>query len=392
MNFELNKEQKIIIKNVREFMLKEIAPFAEEIDQNDQFPPDIWIKLGAIDLLGLSISEKYGGSGYDTLTFTLVIEQMAKICPALAMSYGAHANLCAHNLERNGTTSQKQKYLPGLCSGELIGCMGLTEPDAGSDAVGIRTTAERDGEYFVLNGNKMFITNAPEADVALVYAKTDMAKRARGITAFIIEKDFPGFSVSQKIKKMGNRGSSTGELVFQNCQVPAENVVGGVNEGIKVMMTGLDIERTVVAGISIGIGEAALELALDYAKKRHQFGEPICNFQMVKAKLANMYTEIEAAKGLVYRSAILADKSAGGGKGTEVHKLAAAAILFAAEAASRAVNESLQIHGGYGYTLEYPINRFYRDAKLYEIGAGTSEIRRLLIADELIKKGTGYLK
>lgn len=392
MDFELSREQKMILKNVREFMLKEIFPVSEEIDRNDEFPPGVWEKLGQIGLLGLNMAEEYGGSGYDTLTFTLAVVQIAKICPALAMSYGAHANLCAHNIEINGSTAQKQKYLPGLCSGELIGCLGLTEPDAGSDAVGIRTTAEKDGEYFILNGNKMFITNAPDADVALVYAKTDMDKKARGITAFIIEKDFPGFSVSQKIKKMGNRGSSTGELVFQNCRVPAENVVGRVNEGIKVMMTGLDIERTVVAGISIGIGEAALELALDYAKKRHQFGEPICNFQLVKAKLADMYTEMEAAKGLVYRSAILADKSTGGGKGTEVHKLAAAAILFAAEAASRAVNESLQIHGGYGYTLEYPINRLYRDAKLYEIGAGTSEIRRLLIADELIKKGTGYLK
>lgn len=392
MDFKITEEQRSIRKNVREFMIKEILPVAEEIDRNDQFPKDIWKKLGGIDLLGLSISEKYGGSGYDTLTFTLVIQQMAKICPALAMSYGAHTNLCAHNIEINATMALKQKYLPGLCSGEFVGCLGLTEPDAGSDAVGIQTTAEKDDEYFVLNGNKMFITNAPEADIALVYAKTEIDKGARGITAFIIEKDFPGFFVAQKIKKMGNRGSSTGELVFQNCRVPAENVVGRINEGIKVMMTGLDIERTVVAGISLGIGEAALELALKYAKKRYQFGEPICNFQLVKAKLANMYTEIEAAKGLVYRSAILADQSSEGGKGTEVHKLAAAAILFAAEAATRAVNESLQIHGGYGYTLEYPINRLYRDSKLYEIGAGTSEIRRLVIADELIKKGTGYLK
>lgn len=392
MNFEPTKEQIRIQKNVREFMRKEIAPVAEEIDRDDQFPSDIWKKLGRIDLLGLSINEAYGGSGYDTLTFTLAVEEMAKVCPGLAMSYVAHANLCAHNLQRNGSEAQKQKYLPGLCSGDLIGCMGLTEPDAGSDAVGIQTTAGKDGDQFVLNGNKMFITNAPDADIALVYAKTDPARGPRGITAFVIEKGMPGFSVSQKIKKMGNRGSSTGELVLSNCRIPADNVVGQINEGIRVMMTGLDVERTVVAGISLGIGEAALELALDYAKNRHQFGEPICNFQLVKAKLANMYTEIEAAKGLVYRAAVLSESAESGGKGTELHKMAAAAILFAAEAASRAVNESLQIHGGYGYVLEYPVNRLYRDAKLFEIGAGTSEIRRLLIADELIKKGTGYLK
>jgi len=386
MDFNFSKEQIRIQKNVREFMRQEIAPVAERIDLTDEFPEGIWEKLGNIGLLGLSLPEEFGGSNYDTLTFTLAVEEMAKICPGMAMSYVAHSNLCAHNLERNGTFAQKQKFLPGLCSGDLIGCMGLTEPDAGSDAVGIQTLAEPDGDSFVLNGSKMFITNAPEADLALVYAKTDVHKRSRGITAFIVEKGFKGFSVSQKIHKMGNRGSSTGELIFNNCRVPSENVVGNVNEGIRVMMMGLDIERTVVSGICLGIGEAALAYALTYAKKRHQFGEPICNFQLVKAKLANMYTEMEAAKGLVYRSAVLADSSGDGGKGTEVHKLAAAAILFAAEAASRAANESLQIHGGYGYTLDYPINRLYRDAKLFEIGAGTSEIRRLVIADELIKK------
>ena len=390
MDFELNREQKMIVKNVREFMRKEIEPLTEEIDSEDRFPEGIWRTLGELGVLGIGIQEAYGGSGMDKFTFTLVVEQIARVCPGLALSYVAHSNLCAHNIEYNGTEAQKHKYLPGLCSGELIGCMGLTEPDTGSDATGITTQALRDGDDFLINGNKMFITNAPEADLALIHTKTDMNRKAHGITSFLVEKGTPGFSVSRKIKKMGNRGSSTGELIFNSCRIPAENVLGKVNNGIRVMMNGLDVERVAVAGIALGLAETALELGLKYAKNRRQFNSPISSFQMIKVKLANMYTEIEAARGLIYKAAVLADKSSRGGKGTEIHKLAAAAILFTAEVATRAVNESLQIHGGYGYTLEYPVNRFYRDAKLYEIGAGTSEIRRLLIADELIKKGTGY--
>jgi isovaleryl-CoA dehydrogenase len=381
----------MIQKNVREFMRKEIAPVAEEIDREDHFPPGLWKKMGDLGLLGLGIPEVYGGSGYDVLTFTLAVEQIARVCPAIALSYIAHSNLCAHNIHRNASEALKQKHLPGLCSGDFMGCMGLTEPDAGSDAVGIKTTARLDGDDYILNGSKMFITNAPETDIALVYTKTDETKGAKGITAFIVEKAFPGFSVSQKIEKFGNRGSSTGELIFSDCRVPVQNVVGKVNEGIKVMMAGLDVERAIVAGLPLGIAEAALELALQYAKNRQQFGQPISNFQMIKAKLANMYTEIEAARGLTYRAAMLSEKAKEGGKGTDVHKMAAAAVLFAAEVATRAVNESVQIHGGYGLTLEYPINRFYRDAKLYEIGAGTSEIRRLVIADEIIRRGLGYI-
>ncbi len=390
MDFELTREQKMIMKNVREFMRKEIEPVAEEIDREDRFPEGIWQTLGDLGVLGLGVPEEYGGSGMDKFTFTLVVEQIARVSPGIALSYVAHSNLCAHNLEYNGTEEQKQKYLPGLCSGELIGCMGLTEPDTGSDAVGITTQAVKDGDDFLINGNKMFITNAPDAHIALIHAKTDMDQKARGITSFLVEKGTPGFSVSRKIHKMGNRGSSTGELIFNDCRIPAKNVLGKVNEGIKVMMNGLDVERVAVAGIALGLAETALELGLKYARARKQFNHPISSFQLIKAKLANMYTEIEAARGLIYKAAVLADKSIRGGKGTEIHKLAAAAVLFTAEAASRAVNESLQIHGGYGYTLEYPINRFYRDAKLYEIGAGTSEIRRLLIANELIKKGAGY--
>jgi isovaleryl-CoA dehydrogenase len=390
MDFELSREQRMIQKNTREFMKNKIEPVADEIDREDRFPEGIWQTLGSLGFLGISLPETYGGSNYDTLTFVLVLEQMGRICPALGLSYGAHTNLCAHNLARNGSTELKDKYLPGLVSGELVGCMGLTEPGAGSDAVGIQTRAHYEDGHYVLNGTKTFITNALEADVALVYAKTLPEKGSRGISAFLVEKGFPGFSVGGKIEKMGNKGSTTGELVFNNCRVPAENLVGQENEGIRVMMNGLDVERTIYAGLALGLAEGALEAALDYSRKRKQFGRPICEFQMIKAKLADMYTETEAARSLVYRTAAMADKSTKGGKGTPIHKMAAASILFAAETANLAVDQAVQIHGGYGYTTEFAINRFYRDAKLYEIGAGTSEIRRLVIADELIKRGLSY--
>jgi len=391
MDFELNEEQRIIQRNVHQFMVKEIEPVAEKIDRDDEFPPDIWKRLGELGILGVTVAEKYGGSGLDLLTAVLVIEQIARTSPALAVSYGAHANLCADNLSRNASEAQKERYLPGLCSGDLIGCLALTEPNAGSDAVSIRTNAKKDGNDFLLNGTKMFITNAPVGDVFLTYAKTEPEKKARGITAFIVEKDFPGVSVSRKLEKMGNRGSPTGEMVFEDCRVPPENVLGSVNQGIEIMMGGLDVERAYFGGECVGIAEGAFELGLKYSKEREQFGDSICNFQMIKAKLADMYTEIEAARGLVYRAAVMADKAQRGGKGTKVHKLAAAAILFAAETATRVSNQAVQIHGGYGYILEFPINRFYRDAKLYEIGAGTSEVRRLVIADELISKGPDYV-
>ncbi|MCX5874466.1 MAG: acyl-CoA dehydrogenase family protein [Deltaproteobacteria bacterium] len=392
MDFDLTDEQRLVQKNVHQFMRKEIEPIAEQIDREDRFPVDIWKKMGELGVLGVTIPEEYGGSGFDLLTAVLVIEQIARTCPALAVSYGAHANLCADNLSRNGTEEQKRKYLPGLCSGDLVGCLALTEPNSGSDAISIRTTAIRDGDDFILNGTKMFITNAPVGDVFLTYAKTDRDSPAKsGITTFIVEKDFPGFQVSRALEKMGNRGSPTGEIVFEDCRVPRENVIGVIGAGIRVMMGGLDVERAFFSGEPLGLAEGALELARKYSMEREQFGKPICNFQLIKAKLADMYTEIEAARGLVYRAATLADKIERGGKGTEVHKIAASAMLFAAETATRVVNQALQIHGGYGYMLEFPINRFYRDAKLYEIGAGTSEIRRLVIADEIIQRGLEYV-
>ncbi len=391
MDFELTKEHKLIKSQVREFMKKQIAPQAEEIDRENRFPKGLWKQLGDLGILGVCVPEAYGGSGYDILAGVLATAEIARVCPAISLSYGAHSNLCADNLARNGNERQKQKYLPGLCSGDIIGCMGLTEPGAGSDAVGITTTADKDGGHYVLNGSKIFITNGPIADLALVHTKTEPDKKARGMTAFLVEKGTPGFSAGPPMEKIGNRGSPTGLLFFTECRVAAEDVLGGGRGGGKVMMAGLDVERVVVSAMSLGIGEAALELSLKYARQRKQFGRPICDFQLIKAKLADMYTQLTAAKGMIYRAAALADTIQTGGKGTPVHKLAAATVLFTAEATSRAVNEALQIHGGYGYTMEYPINRFYRDAKLYEIGAGTSEIRRLLIANELIKKGTGYI-
>lgn len=392
MDFELTEEQRIVQRNVRQFMLKEIAPIAEQIDRDDKFPPNVWRAMGDLGILGVTVPEEYGGSGFDLLTAVLVIEQIGRVCPALAVSYGAHANLCVDNLNRNGTESQKQKYLPGLCSGELIGCLALTEPNAGSDALSLRTRAVRDEDYFVLNGTKMFITNGPIGDVFIVYAKTAPAGPLKeSFTAFIVEKDFPGFQVSRALEKMGNRGSPTGEIVFEDCRVPEENILGEINGGVNVMMGGLDVERAFFSGEPLGIAQGALELARQYAMEREQFGKPISSFQLIKAKLADMYTEIEAARGLVYRAAVLADRMQRGGKGTEVHKMAAAAMLFAAETATRAANQALQIHGGYGYMLEYPINRYYRDSKLYEIGAGTSEIRRMLIADEILHRGLEYV-
>lgn len=390
MNFELSKEQRDIQMAAREFAKKEIDPIAEQMDRDETFPLDIWRKMGDLGFLGINVSEEYGGSGYELLAGILIMEQIYRVSPGLGNSYGTQANLVAHNLNRNGSEEQKKKYLPGLCSGELIGSLALTEPSAGSDAVNIQTTAVRDGDSFVLNGSKIFITNAPIADIFLTYTKTDMAKKARGITAFIVERSFPGLDADHKLEKMGIRASPNGEVFFDNCRVPQENVLGEVDAGIEVMMGGLDIERAFFASGALGLAEGAFELALNYSKGREQFGQPICNFQLIQGKLADMYTEIEAARGIVYRAAIMADKANRGGKGTEVHRLAAAAILFTSQMAVRVCNEAVQIHGGYGYMMESSVNRFYRDAKVIDIGAGTLEIRRLIIARELIKRGLDY--
>ena len=386
MDFQLTDEQRMIRETVQKWSVNELGPLQEKIDEEDWFPPDFFKKCAEIGILGITIDEKYGGLGGDVLMQTLAIEEMSRICPALAMSYGAHSNLCANNIYKNASEALKEKYLPPLVSGEKIGALGLTEPNAGSDAMSLRTRAVKKGDKYLLNGSKMFITNGPVADTLLVYAKTDPDRGAKGISAFVVEKDFPGFSVARKLKKVGMRGSPTAELVFQDCEVPAENLVGQENMGVHVMTSGLDIERIVLAGGSVGMAQQALEYSVRYAVEREQFGQPIANFQMIQQKLADMYTRTEASRLLVYRAADFAQKSPRGGKGTELTRQAAAAILFAAETATWVCDQGVQIHGGYGYCLEFPVQKLWRDAKLYEIGAGTSEIRRMIIARELTRE------
>jgi len=386
MDFQLTEEQRMIKETVYKWAVQELGPIQEKIDDEDWFPPDFFKKCAEIGILGITIDEKYGGLGGDVLMQVLAVEEMSRICPGLAMTYAAHSNLCAHNIHRNASEYLKEKYLPPMVRGEKIGALALTEPNAGSDAMGIRTRAVKKGDKYILNGTKMFITNGPVADILLVYAKTKPELGPKGISAFIVEKDFPGFSVSRKLKKCGMRGSPTGELIFEDCEVPAENLVGQENMGVAVMTSGLDVERVVLAGGSIGMAQQALDYSIEYAVEREQFGQPIANFQMIQQKLADMYARTEAARLLVYRAAELAQRSPRGGKGTELTRLAAAAILFASETATWVCNQAVQIHGGYGYCLEFPVQKLWRDAKLYEIGAGTSEIRRLIIARELTRE------
>lgn len=384
MDFTLSDEHKMLQESVRNFAEKEIWPIAEEIDEKDSWPDGMWQKLADLGIMGITVDVEYGGAGADLLSAVITVEELSKASPAIALSWGAHANLCCNNLNKNANEDQKKKYLPPLCSSEHIGALGLTEPNAGSDAVNIQTLAVKSGDHYVVNGTKMFITNGSVANTVVLYVKTDKEKGARGITAFILDTAFPGFSVSKKLKKYGHRGSPTAELVFEDCIIPAENILGEENKGINVMMSGLDVERSFYAGESLGIAEACLDLSVKYAKERVQFCKPIGTFQLIQAKLADMYTQIEAGRTLCYRAAIMADQAERGGKGTDVHKVAAASILFNAEMATRIADQAVQIHGGYGYMLEYPAQRFLRDAKLIEIGAGTSEVRRLLIGRELL--------
>jgi isovaleryl-CoA dehydrogenase len=385
MDFELTEEQRMMKDMVYKWTLNELAPIQEKIDEEDWLPADFFKKCAEIGILGITIDEKYGGLGGDVLMQALAIEEMSRIAPGPAMSYGAHSNLCANNIHKNANEKLKEKYLPPMVSGDKIGALGLTEPNAGSDAMSLRTRAVKKGDRYILNGTKMFITNGPIADTLLVYAKTDPEKGAKGISAFIVEKEFPGFSVSRKLKKCGMRGSPTGELVFEDCEVPAENLVGEENMGVHVMTSGLDIERIVLGAGSVGMAQQALDYSVRYAVQREQFGQPIAKFQMIQQKLADMYARTEAARLLIYRAAAVAQQAPRGGKGTELTKQAAAAILFAAETATWVCDQAIQIHGGYGYCLEFPVQKLWRDAKLYEIGAGTSEIRRLIVARELTK-------
>jgi isovaleryl-CoA dehydrogenase len=384
MDFRLSEEQELLATTVRNFVDSEIRPLAEKVDQDDVFPTHLWEKLGDLGLLGICVPEEFGGSG-GTLWDTVISgEEISAGSSGIALSMGAHASLCVYNLYRNGTDEQRRRYLPDLCAGRRIGALCITEPDTGSDAVSMSTRAVRDGDSFVLDGTKTWITNAPIADVFVVYAKTHPEAGAFGISAFIVDRDTPGVETSKPFDKMGCRGSPTGQVWFRGARVPEANLLGGENFGVGVLMSGLDIERVVFSTLPLGQARRAMALAIRYAKERSQFGRPIGRFQLIQAKIADMYSNIEAARLLTWRACAEAVSMERGGKGTDVHRLSAAALLFTAEMAEKVVYDALQIHGGNGYSREFEVNRLYRDVRLGTIGAGTSEIRRLIIARELL--------
>src|SRR5665213_653578 len=376
-DFGLGESIDLLRKTVREFSAELIAPRAAEIDASNIFPRDLSPELGSLGLLGITVEAEDGGSGLGYLEHVVAMEEISRASASVGLSYGAHSNLCVNQLRRWGTAQQKQRYLPRLLTGEHVGALAMSEPEAGSDVVGMRSKAELNGDHYLLNGRKMWITNGPSADVLIVYAKTDTPSGKDGITAFIIEKGFAGFSTAQKLDKLGMRGSDTCELVFDNCRVPLENVLHQVGRGVQVLMSGLDYERVVLSGGSLGIMQACLDLALPYVRERKQFGKPIGSFQLVQAKLADLYTLANASRAYVYSVA----RSCDAGHTTRVD--AAACILFASENATRCALDTIQVLGGNGYINDYPAGRLLRDAKLYEIGAGTSEIRRMLIGREL---------
>lgn len=381
MNFEFNEDQKIIQETVRDFAQSRLAKVAEKMDKEDYWPHDLFQELGELGLLAPTVPEEYGGAGADYIVQAIILEELAKVSPAFSLSIGAHSNLVLDNIRRNANHDQKAKYLPKLCSGEWIGSLCLTEPGHGSDALGMETTARREGDHYVLNGSKTFITNAPLAQLGIVYAKTRPDLGAKGISAFLVELDAEGVSRGKAMDKMGMRGSKTGELFFDEVKVPAENLMGVENEGRKIVMSGLSAERATLAAISVGISQRAGEIALNYSLEREQFGQKIANFQMIQDKLAQMYVEAKASRLLVYWALKEIERD---------HKAnvpAAASILYAAEKSTKIALDAIQVLGGYGYMREYEVEKFARDAKLLEIGAGTSEIRKLIIAKELIRKG-----
>ncbi|KQO00383.1 MULTISPECIES: isovaleryl-CoA dehydrogenase [Stenotrophomonas] len=378
--FDLGEEIDMLRESVAQFAAAHIAPLAAEADATNHFPNPLWRRLGEQGLLGMTVEEEYGGSGMGYLAHVVAMEEISRASGGIGLSYGAHSNLCLNQLRKNASEAQKQRYLPKLCSGEHIGALAMSEPGAGSDVVSMKLRADRRGDHYVLNGNKMWITNGPDADVLVVYAKTDPEAGSRGITAFIVEKGMKGFSTAQKLDKLGMRASNTCELVFQDCEVPAGNVLGEVGGGVKVLMSGLDYERVVLSGGPLGLMAAALDVVLPYVHERRQFGEAIGSFQLIQAKLADMYVGLNACRAYVYAVARACDQ------GRTTRQDAAGAILYSAEKATWAAGEAIQILGGNGYINEYPAGRLWRDAKLYEIGAGTSEIRRMLIGRELFQR------
>ena len=379
LDFDLGRQADMLRESVAAFAAAEIAPRAAEIDRSNTFPRDLWPRMGALGLHGITVEEAHGGVGMGYLEHVVSVEEVSRASASVGLSYGAHSNLCVNQIRLNGTEAQKRRYLPGLISGAHVGALAMSEAGAGSDVVGMRLRAERKGDRYFLNGTKMWITNGPVADTLLVYAKTDADAGARGITAFIVERNFPGFSTAQKLDKLGMRGSDTSELVFEDCEVPEENVVGEVNGGVAVLMSGLDYERAVLAGGPLGLMQACLDAVLPYVHQRRQFGRPIGEFQLMQGKLADMYTTLNACRAYVYAVARACDR------GETTRKDAAGAILYAAEKATWMALEAIQCLGGIGYIEESPTGRLLRDAKLYEIGAGTSEIRRMLIGRELFE-------